>query len=71
MRNSETSLKMSNFSHIYIEDDVSDHENTIKILSHFKASKTIKISNYKEIFNRKGQDFVLQKESMKLVLAKK
>ncbi len=71
MRNSETSLKMPNFSHIYIEDDVSDHENTIKILSHFKTSKTIKISNYKEIFNRKGQDFVLQKESMKLVLAKK
>lgn len=71
LKNSDTSLKMPNFSHIYIEDDVSNHDNTIRILSHFNASEIIKINNYKEIFNRKRQDFLLQKESLKLILAKK
>lgn len=71
MKNSEQSLWMPNFSHIYIEQDVLEHENTQKILSHFKTSKIISINSYKEIFNRKGQDLLLQKQSIKLILAKK
>ena len=60
-----------NFSHIYVEDDASSYPLTKLILSKFLISNIIKINHYKDIFNRRGQDFQLQKSSMNLILAKK
>jgi spore photoproduct lyase len=59
------------FSHIYIEEEILNHPITKKILDQFPNSEKIEIQNYKNIFNRSNQDFVQQKASMKLILAKK
>ncbi|HEY8500056.1 MAG TPA: radical SAM protein [Clostridia bacterium] len=59
------------FSHIYIEKDIIDHPNTIKILSHFPKSRQVLINHYKDIFNRSRQNYLLQKQSQNLILAKK
>ncbi len=40
-------------------------------LSKFPRASVIKIGHYKDVFNRPGQDFQIQKSSMKLILAKK
>jgi spore photoproduct lyase len=59
------------FSHIYIERDITDHPNTIKILSHFPKSRQVLIKHYKDIFCRSRQNYSLQKQSQNLILAKK
>lgn len=61
----------NSFSHIYVEEEILTHENTIKILSFFKDAKVIVIHDYKDVFNRKHQSHALQKESQNLILAKK
>ena len=60
-----------NFSHIYIENDAIGYELTDLALSKFPGSTIIMVDHYKDIFNRSGQDFQMQKMSMKLILAKK
>ena len=60
-----------NFSHIYVERDAFDFELTDLTLSKFPRATVIKIGHYKDVFNRPGQDFQIQKSSMKLILAKK
>lgn len=69
MKNSLNSLKCSSFSHIYVEDKAFKNENTRFILSNFKNSNIIRINHYKDVFCRKNQDFAVQKESPKLILA--
>jgi spore photoproduct lyase len=64
-------LKPCSFSHIYVENRAFKNENTKKILSNFKNSKIIPINHYKDVFNRKNQDFLLQKKSPNLILAVK
>jgi spore photoproduct lyase len=59
------------FSHIYIEKDIVNHPNTIRILSHFPKSRQIIIKHYKDIFCRSRQNYSLQKQSQNLILAKK
>jgi spore photoproduct lyase len=59
------------FSHIYIEKDIRNHPNTQNILSHFPRANLIEINHYKEIFCRSHQNYCLQKQSPKLILAKK
>ena len=61
----------SNFSHIYVERDAFGFELTDLALSKFPRASVIKIGHYKDVFNRPGQDFQIQKSSMKLILAKK
>ena len=61
----------ANFSHIYIEKGAADYELTNLLLDKYSNSKLIEIEHYKDIFNRKGQDFQSQKGSMNLILAKK
>ena len=60
-----------NFSHIYVDRDALDFELTDLTLSKFPRATVIKIGHYKDVFNRPGQDFQIQKSSMKLILAKK
>jgi spore photoproduct lyase len=57
------------FSHIYIEKEIKDHPRTLDILSKFRGSQIIEISHYKDVFNRRGQNFRDQKQSPKLILA--
>ena len=60
-----------NLSHIYLEKGTEDYPMSQLALSKFPKAKLIKIDHYKDIFNRTGQDFQIQKSSMKLILAKK
>ena len=65
-------MKLSpNFSHIYIEENAIPYKWTQHILTRFPKAAVIHISDYKEVFTRSGQNFRLQKESMKLILAVK
>ncbi len=60
-----------NFSHIYVERDALRYELCKDILARFQKAKSIEIDSFKQIFNRKNQDFALQKNSLKLILAVK
>ncbi len=62
---------LSNFSHIYVENNAFGYQITDIVLEKFSNSTIVKIKHYKDVFNRLGQDFQSQKTSMKLILAKK
>lgn len=59
------------FPHIYIEEAISTHSTTQSILSHFPKASIVLCERYTEIFNRKKQNFRLQKQKPALILAKK
>lgn len=59
------------FSALYIEEEVAQHPRAEKILAQFPELPRIQISRYGEIFNRKNQNFRLQKNKPALILAKK
>lgn len=61
----------SPFSHIYIEETLLKHKKTIEILSRFPNAKQVIIHHYKDVFCRSKQNFLLQKNSPMLILAKK
>jgi len=56
---------------IYIENDIRNHPRTRSICRHFPKASIVYCENYAEIFNRKGQNFRLQKQNPSLILAKK
>ena len=56
---------------IYIEEDVADHPRTREILSRFAKATVIYCERYGEVFNRKAQNFRLQKKQPALILARK
>ncbi|MFO7603617.1 MAG: DNA photolyase [Gammaproteobacteria bacterium] len=56
---------------IYIEDAVRDHPQTQAIIQRFEKSTRVPIQHYGEVFNRKGQNFRLQKQQPALILADK
>lgn len=59
------------FSHVYVEKEAFNYSISSKIISHFEKSRIIEIDHYKDVFCRKNQNFVLQKNSPKLILAVK
>ena len=59
------------FSHIYIEKRAYGYFLSDTILRKFSKSSIVDIKHYKDVFNRSGQDFEIQKKSMNLILAKK
>lgn len=59
------------FSHIYIEKGVAYHPNTQAILQKINYNSLIYIDDYSQIFNRHHQDFIAQKRSPNLILARK
>lgn len=59
------------FQTIYFEKEAKLHPNTKRILELFKPQNIIEIEKYTEIFNRRNQDFNLQKKNQKLILAYK
>lgn len=59
------------FSHIYVEHRVQNLPRTREILAHFPRAQVILIDHYKDVFCRRGQDYVRQHESQALILAEK
>lgn len=58
-------------STVYIEKDIASHPRTLEILERFPEATKIKCDRYGEIFNRKSQNFRLQKKQPALILARK
>ena len=58
-------------STIYIEEEVATYPRTVKILERFPDADKITCKRYGEIFNRKLQNFRLQKKQPALILARK
>lgn len=69
MKDLSVNWNLCSFSHIYVEEEAMDNENTKYILSKFKNSSIIKIRHYKDVFSRHNQNFAIQKKSQKLILA--
>ncbi len=59
------------FSNIYVEEVVKDASETLRILEKFPRAHVIYIGHYKDVFNRKHQNFTAQKQAPALILAKK
>ncbi len=59
------------FSAIYIEAEVKDHPRVGEILRRFPQLPHIECTRYGELFNRKAQNFRLQKAAPALILARK
>ncbi len=58
-------------STIYIEEEIAGHPRTLAILERFPDATKIKCDRYGEVFNRKSQNFRLQKKQPALILARK
>ncbi len=54
---------------IYIEREVSNHPIALQIVERLEKADVIECNRYTEVFNRRGQDFRLQKQMPSLVLA--
>lgn len=64
-------LYQPDLSHIYIEEGAEQYPLAQSVLDKYASAVRIPVKNYKSFFNRQGQDFVVQKKSMKLILAVK
>ena len=60
-----------NIHQIYVEKEIFSDPKVQKIINRFPLIPVVKIEQYQEIFNRKKQNFRLQKETPCLILAKK
>lgn len=58
------------FSHIYAEKEAAGYPLTSLLLQKFSSAKLLWIDDYKQFFNRPRQDFLLQRKSLKLIIAK-
>ncbi|MEM6986716.1 MAG: DNA photolyase, partial [Pseudomonadota bacterium] len=56
---------------IYIETDIEDHPRTRAICARLPRARVQLIDRYSELFNRKQQNFRLQKQKPALILARK
>ena len=56
---------------IYIEKEIKDHKRVKKIVNKFNKPTIIYIDRYTEVFNKKNQNFRLQKINPSIILAKK
>lgn len=59
------------FSHLYVEKEILEHNETKRILSLFPNAKVIEINQYMDIFGRRHQNYANQQASPKLILAGK
>lgn len=56
---------------VYIEEEIQEHPRVTEFLKSSSCKRVIPIARYTEIFNRKAQNFRLQKEKPALIIAKK
>ena len=59
------------YNAIYVESEVLEQPLTQTIVSRFPTADIIECGRYTEIFNRRGQDFRIQKQNLSLILARK
>ena len=59
------------FPIIYIEKEIQEHPRVLNICQKYPNTPKVICENYGEIFNRKSQDFRLQKKKPSLILANK
>jgi len=59
------------FSSIYVEHDIMNHPRVSEICRRYPNSHIIECTHYGEIFNRRSQNFRLQKNNPSLILARK
>lgn len=59
------------FSHIYVERQMRDLPRTRAALEHFPNAQVVYIDHYKDVFCRRGQDYVRQHAGQALILAAK
>jgi len=59
------------FSRLYVEDGASDTPFARAILARFPKARVTPVRDYRDVFNRPGQDFQRQKQSRALILARK
>ena len=71
MKNSRKDYYNPFFSHIYVEKGILSHPRAQRILGRFPNANIILIDHYKDVFCRKGQNFILQQRSQNLILASK
>lgn len=57
------------FEHIYIEEKALKYPKTKEITDRFPGSRKVMIEHYKDVFNRRGQNFMRQKSAPALILA--
>ena len=70
--NSSGSLSyLKTFSHIYIEEQAAAYSAAVRIQNRYPDAVRVPIRHYKDMFNRPRQDYSLQKQSPKLILAVK
>ncbi|MDH3745322.1 MAG: DNA photolyase [Acidobacteriota bacterium] len=56
---------------VYVEEAVSEHPRALAVLERFPKAEQISCGRYGEVFNRKAQNFRLQKQRPALILAEK
>ncbi len=56
---------------VYVESGVASHERTRQVLGRLPRARVIEVERFGEVFNRKRQDFRLQKRQPALILAEK
>ena len=59
------------FSSIYVESELSDHPRVREVLARCPQVPVVYCEHYGEVFNRKGQNFRIQKQAPALILARK
>jgi spore photoproduct lyase len=59
------------FSAIYIEEELRESDRVLRLLHRFPKLPHIYCERYGDVFNRKSQNFRLQKKAPALILAKK
>lgn len=62
---------MSNMQVIYVEKALRHHPRVLRIINRFQQPEIIYCDHYREVFNRKAQNFRLQKQNPALLLAEK
>jgi spore photoproduct lyase len=64
-------MLLKRFSHIYLEEGAEAYPLTRNILDRLPNSTVVSVANYMDVFGRSGQNFQMQKQSPKLILARK
>jgi spore photoproduct lyase len=59
------------FDVIYVEEEIADHPRTRRVLERFPHAARVPCRRYGEVFNRKAQNFRVQKRRPALILARK
>ncbi|MHB1453497.1 MAG: SPL family radical SAM protein [Saccharofermentanales bacterium] len=71
MKQSDPGCLSPRFSHVYVEEGISEHPATLRILSNLNHPSVIFTAHYKDVFCKKGQDFRSQKACRQLIIAAK